>query len=331
MAGKIRHISRRVYPQKVSILINAPAALVNERHEHGEKKKYQTNRHIKYWSTYFLLKSLTTTSFIQHWVSQKKYILHWLQMNENTFRHHLAWLKEQGLCEIDKHTKSIKLCSYDHAAEQLGIINDGLITIAYDPGVLKGKQVFQYIIRVEEIEANKLLQLETLTYKLNKNPSLKNDLLYHMVKLGADQRRLYMDAKYFAWRLLKTQAHHFKEGTDILAYLMTLRADINRGVKRISKHHGYKSTSSVSYMKRRMLRLKLVDIYKLTVESTARGRFYIPLEQDTPDSKNRGGAREGFKYLPKRKSTAWFLTDQVKRLYRADINNQTQKNQKYAA
>ena len=72
MTGRVRHMIRSKYPEKVQILRGEPAALVSLRHL---RTTYETNRDIKYWATWFLLKALTTTSYIQHWTSQNHYYL----------------------------------------------------------------------------------------------------------------------------------------------------------------------------------------------------------------------------------------------------------------
>ncbi len=322
----IRNIKRRVFPTHVWIIKDAPGALVNLRHL---RNKYETNRDIKYWATWFLLKSLTTSGNIQNWIYQKEYLLEWLEMNEQTFRAQLHWLKKEELLQVDKLTHNLRLCSYEAAAEKLGITFEGVYRVDYKPG--DRKQSFQYILRTEEIEENKELQLSTLINKIDKNPSFKNELLYMMVQHGADQNRLYMDRKYFANRLLKLQIKAFSEGSEIFSYISTYRADLNRGVKKIKQHHAYKSTQSVSYMKRKLFQMGVARIVKVITESEHRCRLYIPAEADTPKNKQHGGMRDGYKYVPGEKKTVWFLTDQVSRTYATNIDHVNLKNEKKTA
>lgn len=337
MSGRVRHISKRKYPKQVAILSGAPAVLVAMREQRGQHvihgKAYDTNRHIKYWATWFLLKSLTSTSYIQHWIHQKKHLLHWLQLNENTFRRHLAWLKENGLAETSKINHSIRLCSYEKAASVLGIEYDGTYPVSFNPDKCKGKQTFAYLLRVEEFEHHKQRQLAALMYKIDNNLSLKNDLLYHLIQFGADYNRLQSDPAYYAERLLRLQIRLFRDGSDIFQYIMQLRADVNRGAKKIKQHHQYRSCQSVAYMKRKISALGLARVWSIAIESDARMRFSIPAQADTPIGRTRNGMQDGYKWVKDKGKTMWRLTDQVSRLYDAQMitNELMYKNQKNVA
>jgi hypothetical protein len=338
MKGKLHHIQRRAYPKKVPMLHGAPAILVGLRFERGQHvtcgKAYETNRDIKYWSTWFLLKALTTTSYIQHWISQKKYLLSWLQMNENTFRRHIAWLKNEGLLQLEKDTYSLRLCTFERAAEKLELDFEGVYHIeGYLPGKYKAPQPFQYLIRTEEFEYHKARQTDALMRKIDDNPSLKNDLVYLITQMGADYRRLQTDPSYFAYRMLKLQTKMFQEGSDIFQHIMQLRADVNRGARLIKSHHNYRSAQSVAYMKRKMAQAGLARVWKVFVESKERTRFRIPAQEHTPAGRVREGMQDGYKYVPGRKLTLWRLTDQVARVYDTDQNKHlsNSKTARYAA
>jgi len=339
MRGKLRHISiNNKYPARVPVLTGAPEVLVAMREIRGRHvtagKAYETNRHIKYWSTFFLLKALSSTSYIQYWIQQKKHLLHWLQLNENTFRRHLAWMKENGLAEINKINYSIRLCSYEAAAAILGIEYTGTFQVEFSPDKCKGKQTFQYLLRVEEFEHHKNRQLAALMFKIDNNPSLKNDLLHHLVQLGADYLRMQSDPAYYAGRLLQLQIKLFRQGSDIFQYIMSLRADVNRGAKLIKQHHRYRSCQSVAYMKRKLASLGLARVWKLVIESEARMRFQIPAQKDTPLRLIRkDGTQDGYKWVREGRKTMWRLTDQVSRQYQSEltISPLNLKLQQYAA
>lgn len=289
----------------VPVLKGAPQALCSERHL---RTKYHTNREIKYWSTYFLLKALTTSGDIQDWRGQRSLILTFLQLSESVFYRHLNVLQEKGLLTVDEDF-NIRLTNYKEAAAIIGLFFDGLIHVPYNPFKNAGKQIFQYFLRVEEIRHNQCKQLDALVYHLDKNPPLRNLLLLHLVHMGADQQRLHKDRKYLQERLLELQKVAFRHGSDILRELFEYRADINRGIRGIQGHHDYISKTSVSYLKRRLHELKLVQVQKVCVESKVRSRVYVP------DPTATGGQREGYKWIPRIKDTAWFLTDQINPVY----------------
>lgn len=327
MSGKIKKISK--YPVSVPIIKGAPPALVSRRHL---RTKYHTNQEIKYWASFFLLKSLTTASLIQNWVGQKDYLLTWLQMNENTFRKCLKWMKENELAVVDKLTYNIRLCSYEAAAGVLGIEYEGTYNVTFDPEKHKAKQSFQYLLRTEEFEFEKNRQLTALMSKIDKNPSLKEDLLYYLIQFGADYERLHADPAYYAQRLLLMQVRMFQSGSDIFEYIMSkVRADLNRSAKLIKSHHGYRSCQSVAYMKRKMLSTGFATIGRYSITSKTRMRFYFPAQADTPKHKVRDGMQEGYKWLKGMKQPMWVLTDQIARAYKADPLLEKSKNLKNAA
>jgi hypothetical protein len=317
MPGKVRNIKPQ-YAQWIPVILGSPMDMVSRRQL---VHKYEVNREIKYWSTWYLLKTFTTSSYIQHWIKQKNFLLTFLQMNECTFRAHLKWLSDKTLLTVDKKSKTIRMASYEHAAEVMDIYYEGTYTIQYDHTrkqldhygrPVAPKQSFQYLLRAEEIERRKEISLNALIRKLEENPKLLNDLIFLMTKEGCDINRVHTDPKYFQERLLELQKKYFKQGSDLLAYVFTLRADINRGVKKIQQHHGYKSQQSVSYMKRRMFKLGIIEVQKFCIKSNARSRIYIPDEES-------GGEREGYKWLKGEKRTALFLCDQIEAKYETDL------------
>lgn len=310
MTAIVKHIDD--YPAFVPILNGAPQALVAHRELRGQYvtkggEGYQTNRSIKTWSTYFLLKALTTSGKIQNWTSskQKERLLTWCQCNENTFRLRLKEMEDLdliGIEEASKYSRHINLSSYEKAAEILDIPFSGTTKIKYSPYDTQGKQVFRFFITAEEFRSEQTKQLEALTYWLNKNLSLKNELHLMLLKFGADDKQL-RKPEYYQQRLLALQMQLFKEGSDILSYVFSRRADINRSVNLIKEHHTYKSKQSVSYLQRRMAKHKVINVQKICVESKVRSRLYIP---DGLDKR-----RDGYKWLDKKGVTAWFLTCQI--------------------
>lgn len=285
----------------VPVLAGAPKWLVSERYL---RNKYHTNRDIKYWSTYFLLKALTTSGDIQNWRSQRQLILSFLQMSEAIFYSHLRVLKERKLLTVDD-AYNIQLVSYQTAADIMGLYYDGLIHIPYNPIKNEGKQIFQHFLRVEEIRHNQHRQLDALVFHLDKNLPLRNIVLQALVNVGADLQRLLKDKHYLQERLLKLQQEAFRHGSNILTEIFAVRADVNRGVRCIKEYHNYISKTSVSYLKRRLFNLKLITVQKICIQSKCKARFYIH------DPANQERRKDGYKWIERKKDTAWFLTDQI--------------------
>jgi hypothetical protein len=316
MSAAIKQMTQP-YPKYVPVLIGAVEELVSQREL---RNKYETNRSIKTWSAWFLLKSLTTSGKIQRWRKQTTYLLKWLQMSERSFYRRLDEMIDLKIVTLEDD--DIILVSYRDAAKILDIPYSGLLNIPYNPENHGGKQIFQYFLRVEEFRYQQERQLSALLYHLDKNPLLKNDLHLLLVKYGADGQQLQRDACYFQERLLKLQMLLFKEGSDILQYILTHRADINRSVSRIQKNHAYKAKQSVSYLKACMIKLKLILVEKKCVHSKDRSRIYIP---EGPKK------RDGYKWINKTKETAWFLTDQIRFMYELERRKTGEQSGRKAA
>lgn len=322
MSAVVKNITPS-YPTLIPVLFGAAAELVSMREQRGQYVKkggdgYFTNRHIKVWSTYFLLKALTRSSVLHNWQQQKDYLYAYLQLNDNTFRWHLKEMQRLQLitsyhsaCDRRRNDNNIVLCSYKAAANILGITYQGTKLIEYDCKKHTGKQLFQYFLRAEEFKEKIDTQLEALRYHCDNNPTLKSTLTMLLVKEGNDSLRLDNDPVYFQQRLLQLQIRMFADGSNLLDIVMQRRADVNRGVKKIQEHHGYKSAQSVSYLKKRMVKHGIISCTKRCIESKNRSRLYVPdIEK---------GKRDGYKWIsrpivPGGKDegvTAWFLTDQI--------------------
>ncbi len=302
--SKLIHISDRPFPTHVPVPIGWPEELVTRQQL---RNKYFTNRDIDTVGYWLLLKALTKSNQIQNWRGQKKYLLGWLKCSEKSFYSRLEEMIRLQLVEkVDKQC-NIFLVSYEKAASALDITWCGNYPLTYNPNQNAGRKIFQYILRAEEIRSNQDHQFDTLHHKLEKNPQDKIQLHYLMVKAGADGQRLYKDRQYFQERLLLLSMQLFKEGSEHLKLVQDYRADINRSVATIAKHHCYKSKQTVSYKKFIMEKLGLISREKKSVRSSERSRLYVP--------DGKGGKRDAYKWIGRQKSTALFLTDQISFLY----------------
>lgn len=291
-------ILKNIAERNVPVLIGAATELVGRRQL---VNKYQTNREIKVWAAYFILKSETASGVIKNWVAQKDYLQFLLKCNENTLRARLKDLKDLGLVTM-LPGYSVQLAAYKTAAEVLEIDYQGTKPLKYDL-TNSGNQHFQYVLRADEFNSNQEIQLEALHYKLNKNPSLAAQLHSALCQAGANGAKLLRNQSYYQQQLLKLQLTAFKEGSEIYTEVMSLRADINRGVRGITKSHGYKSTRSAVYLKRRMIDLGVVTVTRTEVISKVRSRLYVPGAD--------GQKVDAYRWLPRKKETSLRLCDQL--------------------
>lgn len=311
MATPIYDINKKY----VAVLAGAAAELVTHREL---RTKYKTNRSIKTWSTYFLLKSLTTSGQINNWIKQQDHLLEYCKMTANCFRARLAEMQQLKLATVNKKNRNITLTSFTTAAEILGIEYTGTIKIEYNDKQ-PGQQIFQYYLAMDEIRCNQNMQLDALNYKAEKNPQLKNVLTAVMVQHGADGARL-TEKKYFQQYLFRIQLHYFKQGSDIYSVISQLRGDIQRSVEGIKRQYGYKAAQSVSYLKSKLKQFGIAAIEKNKVESDVRTRLYVTGE---------GGKKiEANRYCHKTKRTVLFCCDAIQ----AKIQiHETKKKQKATA
>jgi hypothetical protein len=282
----------------VPVLAGAAEELVTHREL---RHSYCTNRSIKTWSTYFLLKSLTTSGVINAWTKQKSELLAYVKCTENAFRARLSEMAALKLVSITSN-RSLLLTSYQNAAGILGIAYTGTIKIEYNVQ-LPGQQIFQYFLKAQEIRSNQQKQTEALWYHAGKNPLLKDALCQQLLQSGANRKRL-AEQQYFQQQLLKLQQTAFKEGSPLFGIIHTLRADINRSCRGIQKEHGYKSAQSVSYLKKRLTQISLASIQKISIESKERSRLYV----QEPGEKRK---KDAYKWIPAKQVTAWVLCDQL--------------------
>jgi len=293
----------------IPVLTGAPEALVAQREL---RTKYETNRAIKTWSIFFLLKSLTTSGLIKNYAGQAHELAEFCQCNKKTLIRRIEELQKLGLLKFNG--TNILLSSYIKAASILGINYNRLFRITYNPHEYKGNQIFQHLLRVEEIRNNQQKQLGALILNLEKNPLVTEQLMPLLAKQGCKLYRIRTDAKYLQEQLLKLQQTAFIEGSDFLTEIQRFRADVNRSVNGFKKQHHYKSSQSVSYLKKILQKQKLIDVVKKCIYSKERTRLYVPASD--------GSRKDGYKWLPRLKKTAWFLTDQITVLTSSSIQKE---------
>lgn len=285
----------------VPLLLGAADHLVSLREK---KNVYNVNPHLKYWATFFLLKTISSSGVIHNWNKQKHFLLQYLRLSDGTFRSQLSTLKKLGLIEDYKASRSIILCSYKNAAHIMGIEYKGECQVEYKPNTYNNEtQVFRYILVAQEVESNQDHQLTELYRKFQKNLSGKaTDILSALRQLGYTDEAL-RSPQQFQQALLRLQKIVFRDKSGLADVAFSLRADINRSVRTWAKHHGYAHAQSASFLKNKFRKLKIADIKQECINSNNRCRLYFIDEE--------GNKRDGYKWNKKALQTAWRLCDQV--------------------
>lgn len=291
---------------KVSVLIGAADYLVQQREK---KNVYNVNQPLKYWATWFLLKTFTTSGRLQAWNKQKQELLSLLRLSDGTFRRQLDQLKAAGLIRVEKslvgRDKDISLVSYREAADIMGIPFKGTTIIDYKPLTYKNEtQVFRYLIVAQEVESNQQLQLDELHRKFQKNLSgCTTEIQLQLKQIGSDMKRIATDKQYLQQELLKLQKIVFRDRSGLAEVVFSLRADVNRSCNTWADHHGYAAGQSASFLKKKLQNIGVAKVEKVFVRSDERTRLYVPCTTK--------GRRDGYKWIKGLKSTVWFLCDQI--------------------
>ncbi|TWI80547.1 hypothetical protein IQ13_3225 [Lacibacter cauensis] len=287
----------------VPVLIGAADHLVTLREESA--KGYMINPHLRYWATWFLLKSFTTSGVIQQWNKQKRTLLDYLRISDCTFRSQLNALQRLNLITEDyKKTGNITLCSYKEAAQIMGISYKGTTAVQYKPFDYENeRQVFRYILVAQEVQSNQDNQLQELYRKFQKNLSGNaTELLNELRQLGYTDDKL-KTAKQFQQALLRLQKIVFRDKSGLTAVAFSLRADVNRSVTTWARQHGYQSGQGASYIKKKFRKLGIAVIEQHCINSNDKSRLYWVDKS--------GNKHEGYKWNKTAQRTAWRLCDQV--------------------
>ena len=291
---------------QVPVLVGAAEELVTLR---TKATVYRVNRPLRYWATWFLLKSITTSGKISCWNQQKQTLLNYLRLSDGTFRRQLNELKALGLLRLEevtgKRDKHIVLTSYKDAAHIMGIQYKGETVITYQPHTYANEsQVFRYLLVAHEVECNQQLQLGELYRKFQNNLSgYATEILSALSHVGADVSQVQRSAAAFQKALLQLQKTVFRDRSGLASVAFSLRADINRSCTTWASHHGYAHGQSASFLKHKLQKLGVASVTKTFVRSKERSRLYVP--------GSAGERRDGYKWVKGCKQTLWVLCDQV--------------------
>jgi len=228
--------------------------------------KYQVNQFIRAIDTWLVLKHITRSGLIQDWNKQKPALLQLCKCSETVFRSRLRYLSQQKFLSYDK--KNIRVGSFASLEIPLSIDTTKKFKIEY---TTCNKQRVQEWLIATEIQDNQQRQDYMILKRVNKNPELNMQLTAAMVKDGADRARL-KDAGYFLARMKSLYLADFVQASDIHDLLIDVRPDNNRSVKGIARAWNAKHPQTISYWKKIMSAVGIIDISKLQVQSCERVR-----------------------------------------------------------
>lgn len=278
----------KVYNELITNIIK----IRNERGNYSTKGLiYRTNRVLKPISIYFLLKSVTTSGVIKDYTHQFGWLLDFLGISKPTFYSYLKQLESLQL--VKRNKGALILSSYSQMCETFELSEVSNISyILYQEGVgqefykllegsiisNKNKYVKQQVnTKIERIKEFAQYLRETGGHHSNKNDSL------------ADQ-------------LLNRQIADFKNNsqTEEIEYI---NPDYQISARKIREIFGFKSNRSVAYLKKKLIKANIAQVYirKFISPGRARKTSYI--------DKYGNIKRPYVGYLDECKATFWRLPD----------------------
>ena len=209
------------------------------------KTKYQTNNEIKYIALYYLLKGISQTGIIKQYARNLEHILNYTGLSQGSFYRHLNELVKFGL--VTKQSNNLVICDYKTLYKVYGVEEEQTpITINYDPNTHKFVHLLEFSTLADNIYRQNLL----IKKKLEKSPYTL-ELLQRYAKQQTTARTLAV-----------AQKHAFVNGSDELNTLFFINPNVTITWKRLFREFNFKSYKSVSYLKKKLQRNKIVTIDK---------------------------------------------------------------------
>lgn len=210
-----------------------------------KKLKYQTNTEIKYLSLYYQLKAVTQTGIIQNYYNHLPELLDFTGLSQGTFYKQLGVLIKFGL--VEKNAQNLVIASFKTLFEVYGVEDTQTpIYINYNPKTHK----FLHLLEFSTLADNMFRQSLTIKRKLEKSPYTLEIL----------QR--YAKQQTTVKTLQTAQKHAFVNGSDELNTLFFINPSIVITWKKIFREYNFKSYKSVSYLKKKLQRNKIITIDK---------------------------------------------------------------------
>jgi hypothetical protein len=262
--------------------------------------KYETHSTLKAYGSYFILKTITTSSRINNYLEQKKKLCELLKCTRNTLPKLIATLEHLKLATIENN--DLILTSYQHAAQALEINHlkhDQNIFIDYD---ISNKQKIQHLLFGAEIVINQHKQSEAITKKLVNNSEAYNHLIFVVSQLtGIEVKQVAkMPIAQFIKTLFELQKQQYVKESNYFKLLNIVRCDVNRKLGNLVSAWGFKSFLSVTYTKRILHKLGVVKLEK------------IPCIYSECNNRIRGISKKYIdKFDKQNKKPMWFLPDQL--------------------
>lgn len=221
-------------PVKLRIPVGLSRVLVKDR---VVRNKYQTNRTVKFYGFFCVLKSLTTSGILKNYPAQIDYLCKMVKKGRSSFYSYMKACIELGL--IEKAGDNLKLANWDMLFERFNLQEKRFSEFTYDED--NPIQTPEYYLVSSEIKENQYYQARNVLSQICQNPQLKAVLNAKAVDFSVIEKLQRIQIKSFVNGCGGSEATY---GT-----IHSLNADLQRSVPRLRRAFGLKSNRSVGYLK----------------------------------------------------------------------------------
>lgn len=261
--------------------------------------KYETNRTLKSYAFYALLKTTTQSGKLTNYKDQAKFLRKLFKCTRNTLPTIIAQLQQLKLIEIEG--TDLKLVSFERAAElvELPYKRGDDVVIEYN---IDSKEKIYHLFFAAEIAINQRTQLNAIQKKLLFNSEACHQLTLVASQLtGIDFKIIKaMPIDEFCKLIFSLQKNQFVKESKYFKLLNIVRVDVNRKLGNLVAAWGFKSYLSATYIKRKLHQLQLIKLEKQSPIYSECGNRIRTISKKYID-----------KFNHQNKLTAWFIPDQL--------------------
>ena len=284
---------------------------------------YKTNHLKKYYGSFMVLKSLTTSGIIKDYAKQSQLLMKLLKIGSyNTFLRYLRGAEQFGFIRLSG--RDIYLQSWHDLAKRFDLRPNLFTEIEYDTkkeNILPG-----YIVDACEIAEHQYKLLLNVAKKIHQNTAIRELLGIkqgHSVRIEDARKLLTMQMVTFRKGAVSEEQykllHSINACTDRSAATMANTRTLKSTIENIAKHKENATARKtaaeiIAYMKRKLHASGIAEVKPRIIKSDCRSRanfaFYEYTRKSGWDKSN--------------KQTLWFLPDAIELKLKVKIFNQSE-------
>lgn len=242
---------------RLKILEGLSRMIVSDRHL---RASYKTNRAVKYYGFYCILKSMTTSGLVRDYVNQLTHICEITKRSRSTFYSYLNECIKLGL--IEKVGDNLRLTSWDTLVERFALRERKFTEFNYD--TTRKDQTPEYFLISAEISENQQYQVKSVMLRIGQNPQIKHFITKEQSPAETVKSLQNMQVQTF---------FDGCGGSEIMySIIHSFNADTQRTVPKLRKAFNLKSNRSVAYLKRQLSERGFAEVTQRFLKSSVRMR-----------------------------------------------------------